>query len=597
LKPSAVVAAFLAAVSPFVDAQTPEDEIVVTAARLPQPRSQTLQPVTIITADDIARAGQQTLVEVLQALGGVQVVSNGGFGQPSGVFMRGGSSTQTLVLVDGMKMASATTGSTALENIPLSQIERIEVVPGQLSSLYGSDAVGGVIQIFTKSGRYSSGTSASAGIGSYGTYSANAGINRLVGEAEFSLNLGYFDTAGFDATKPSSSFHDPDKDGYKNGNFSGKVAKHLNQDNEVGVTAFYSNGWTHFDTGNAVDDINHQTLSAYSLYSRNRFGPWESLLKVGQTTDDIVTTGAFPGFVRTRQPQATWQNNFKLGPGTAIAGVEYLEQHVSADPAFVQDSRRIGSAFGGYSGEAGAHAWQANVRQDRNSQFGIHTTGLLGYAYRVTSELKFRFGASTAFRAPTFNDLYSPFGANPDLRPERAFNREVGVIYQEGSSRFSATYFNNRIADLIVLDPVTFIPLNVDEAKVEGIEIGYETVFEGFRVNAQITVQDPVDEATGSLLQRRARDFGSLSLRKASGSWTFGAEVIASGARFDRANEVPDSRMHGYAILNLSVIYSLNREWSVRGRWNNVFDRDYELAQGFNTPGSNVFVSVQYQPM
>jgi vitamin B12 transporter len=493
-------------------------------------------------------------------------------------------------------MASATTGSTALENIPLNQIERIEVVPGQLSSLYGSDAIGGVVQIFTKSGKYSSGANVTAGLGSYGTYATSAGINRTVGATEFSVNLGYFDTAGFDAIKPSSAFHNPDKDGYKNSNFSGKITQHLDPDNEVGLTAFYSDGLTHFDATPTTDDINHQTLSAYSLYSRNRIGVWESVLRLGQSTDGISTSGAFPGFVRTRQPQITWQNNFKVNSGTAIAGLEYLEQHVAGDPPFTPDFRRIGSAFAGYLGEFGMHAWQINLRQDDNSQFGSHTTGLLGYAIRANSNLRFRVGAGTAFRAPTFNDLYSPFGGNPDLQPERAVNLELGVNYQSANTRFSATYFNNRITDLIVLDPTTFIPQNVGQASVDGIELGYEAIFGGFRVSANLTLQDPVDEATGLLLQRRAKEFGSLTVSKTYGPLTIGTQAVASSARFDKPGEAEGSRMHGYGLVNLTAVYALGREWSIRARWNNVFDREYELAQNFNTPGSNVFVALQYQP-
>jgi vitamin B12 transporter len=583
--------------APLALAQNQDDAVVVTASRLPQPRSETLQPVRIITEEDIARTGQQTLAEVLQALGGVEIVSNGGFGQPSGVFMRGGSSTQTLVLVDGMRMASATTGSTALENIPLNQIERIEVVPGQLSSLYGSDAIGGVVQIFTKSGKYSPGVKVTAGAGSYGTHAASAGINRAAGATEFSVNLGYFETAGFDATKPSIPFgHNPDKDGYKNTNLSGKIAQHLDAGDEIGMTAFYSDGFAHFDGSDTTDDVNHQTLSAYSLYSRNRLGAWESLLRLGQSTDGISTSGAFPGFVRTRQPQATWQNNFKLGPGTAIGGLEYVEQHVAGDPPFTPDFRRIGSAFAGYLGEFSDHAWQINVRQDDNSQFGNHRTGLLDYAYRLSSDLRFRIGASTAFRAPTFNDLYSPFGGNPELRPERAVNREAGVNYQAGNSRFSASYFNNRIVDLIVLDPTTFIPQNVGQADVEGVELGYDAASGSTRVSSQITLQDPVDHATGLMLPRRAKEHGSLTVSRTSGPWTVGTEFIASSARFDRTGEAEGSRMHGYGLLNLTAIYALDREWGIRARWNNVFDREYELAQNFNTPGSNVFVAMQYQP-
>src|SRR5258708_26511195 len=176
-----------------------DDTVVITATRFPQPRSQTLQPVNVITAEDIAQSGQQTLVELLQTLGGVETPSNGGFGQASGVFMRGANSGHTLVMIDGMRISSATTGTTALENIPLSQIERIEVVPGQLSSLYGSDAIGGVIQIFTKSGRYAPATSVTAGVGTYDTASLSGGVSRAFGDTDFSLNLGYLESKGFDA--------------------------------------------------------------------------------------------------------------------------------------------------------------------------------------------------------------------------------------------------------------------------------------------------------------------------------------------------------------------------------------------------------------
>jgi vitamin B12 transporter len=595
LKPS-VFATLVALATQFAVAQSPDDAVVVTATRLPQAQSQTLQPVKIITAEDIAQSGQQTLVEVLQSLGGVEIASNGGFGQPSSVFMRGANSNHTLVLVDGMRMNSATAGTTALENIPLSQIERIEVVPGQMSGLYGSDAIGGVIQIFTKSGKYSQGTTVAAGTGSYGSRAASAGINRAYDATDFSINAGYFDTAGFDATKPTIPFgqHNPDRDGYRNTNVSAKIAQHLDPNNEIGLTAFQSDGFTHFDEGPATDDVNHQILSAYSLYSRNRFDAWESTLRVGESTDDSSVSGAIPGFFRTRQPQATWQNNFTLPVGTAIAGIEYLEQHVTSDTAYTQTYRNIKSAFAGYLGELGDHAWQANVRQDDNSQFGNHTTGLLGYAFRVSSDLRLRVGAGTAFKAPTFNDLYFPGFSNPDLRPERSRSKEAGVNYRLGDNRFSATYFDNRITDLIVLDP-TFTPQNLGKARIRGTELGYDGSFGGIRVSAQATLQNPIDEDTGLLLPRRAREHGNLAMSKTAGSWTLSAEVVGSSARFDQAGEAEGTRMHGYGLLNLTAIYALDREWSIRARWNNVFDRQYELAQNFNTPGSNVFVSVQYQ--
>ena len=599
-----IIAALVAAAARLALAQSSEDAVVVTATRLPQTWSQTLQPVKIITAEDIAQSGQQTVVEVLQGLGGVEIASTGGFGQPSSVFMRGANSGHTLVLVDGMRISSATAGTTAFENVPIAQIERIEIVFGQMSGLYGADAIGGVIQIFTKSGKYTPGASVSVGAGSYDTNSASAGINSKVYNTHFSLNFGYFDTKGFDATKSSvppgapNPNNNPDRDGYRNANFSGKVAQHLDERNEIGFTAFWSDGTAHFDAGPTTDDVNHQKLSAYSVYSRNQINSvWRSMVRAGQSTDDLVVSGAFPGFVRTTQPQLTWQNDVKVGPGTAMAGLEYLAQQVASDTDYAQTHRTIKSAFAGYGGEIEKHALQVNVREDSNSQFGDHTTGSLGYAYRLTSEVRLRVGAGSAFKAPTLNDLYFPGFSNPDLRPERSRSKEVGVNYQSGNNRFSATYFDSRIKDLIVF-PITFagMPQNVNQARITGTELSYDGLFGGLRAGAQLVFQNPVDDATGQLLQRRAREHGNFAINYMSGPRKVGTEIVASSARFDSTNEAPNTRLHGYALVNLTASYTLSQDWLLRARWNNVFDRGYELAQNFNTPGSNVFVALQYQP-
>lgn len=585
-------------------------EVVVTATRLPQPQSQSVRPTTVITADEISRSGQQTMVEVLQSLGGVEIASNGGFGQPSSVFIRGANSDHTLVLIDGLRMDSATVGTTAFENIPLNQIERIEIVPGPLSSLYGSEAIGGVIQIFTKSSKYSPGASASAGYGSFNTRSASGGINSRFNDTDFSLNAGYLISEGFDATKPSIDapgtppaflIHNPDRDGYHNTNYSLKLAQHFGADHEAGITAFQSYGDTRFDSGPFTDDINRQTLSAFSLYSRNQLSSvWQSLLRVGLGRDNSVITGAFPGFFRTSQPQLTWQNNFKLGGGSVIAGFEYLDQEVASSAAYTRTSRDVRSFFAGYVGELGPHGMQLNVRNDDNSQFGNKTTGSAGYGYRFHSNWRWRAGVGTAFKAPTFNDLYFPGFSNPNLRPERSRSYETGIDWQTGDHRIGLTYFNNRIKDLIVFvfDPVTFTgaPQNVNEAHIKGGELSYQGSFAGFLVNAHFTVQSPVDASTGLLLQRRARQYGSLAVNRTAGPWKVGAELVASGVRFDSPNEDPTTRLHGYGLFNLTASYAFAPGWSVNARWNNVANRDYELAQNFNTPSSNLFVALQYQP-
>jgi len=572
-------------------------ETVVTAARVPQSQAAAVQSVTVISAQDILDGGQSTLLGLLQRLGGVEIGANGGPGQPSGVFMRGANSAQTLVLLDGMRIGSATSGTTAFENIPLDQIERIEVVAGPLSALYGSDAIGGVIQIFTKAGYAPIGYAVSAGYGTYDTSAINGRVNGRSGDVDYALAAGYDSTQAFSATRPSIPFgqFNPDRDPYRNGNVSGRIAYRFAPDAEAGISAFYSEGKTHFDAGPDTDDVNRQQLSSYAAFVRNRFAPnWQSSLQFGRSSDDIVTTGLFPGRFRTDQDQATWQNTFTVTGGALIAGAEYLRQVVDSDTPYTTTSRTIGSGFAGYTGEFGPHALQANVRYDDNSQFGAHTTGSLGYAYRVSDALRLRVSGGTAFHAPTFNDLYFPDFGNPDLQAERSRSYDAGIDWRDGPHKLTATYFENRISDLIVFDLATFLPENLATARIRGGEFAYEGTIAETVVRAKLTLQNPENEANGAQLPRRAKAFGSVDATRRYGPWKWSAEVVAVGPRFDSTDEAPDTRMGGYALVNLLASYRIAPEWTLEARWNNILDKQYELAKHYNTPGSNLFVWVRW---
>lgn len=574
-------------------------ETVVTATRVAQRLSDALVAVSVITAGDIAASGQQSLLELLQVHGGVEITSNGGLGQPSAVFIRGGNSAHTLVLVDGVRLASATTGTTAFENIPLDQIERIEMVPGPLSSLYGSDAIGGVIQIFTKSGRYSPGASVTAGYGTYDTRALNASVSRSVRETDFTLSAGYRDSDSIDATKPTIPFgqHNPDRDSYRNTSFSGKIAHRFNRDHVVGATALYSEGRTQFDSGADSDDINRQKLATYSVYSENQIIPaWQSLVRLGTGRDAIDLTGSFPATFRTEQDQATWQNTFIVPAGSVLAGVEYLRQKVESTEDYTTSARTIRSVFLGYRGDYGDHGVQINARRDDNSQFGGHSTGSVGYALRLTTDLRLRAAYGNAFHAPTFNDLYFPGFGNPNLKPERSRNGEVGIDYQVRGQRFGATLFENRVTDLIVFDLATFLPQNIDRARIRGAELSYHGEIAGTQLRSKLNWQDPENAVTGAQLRRRAKVFGSVAATRSIAAWRFSAEVFGSGERFDSSDESPGSRLPGYALLNLFVTRTIAPNWQVELRWNNVTDKHYELVQFYNTPGSNVFVSIKWTP-
>jgi vitamin B12 transporter len=600
-----------AAHSSFALDQTPlfqGDTIVVTATRLSQKLGESLQGVSVITAQEIRDAGHQTLVELLQSRGGLESATSGGMGQLSSVFVRGTNSSHVLVLVDGLRIGSATAGTTALESIQLDQVDHIEIVRGPLSARYGSDAIGGVIQIFTQRGEGPIRPSISLGAGSFGTRSAAVAAGTAADGLRLQAQAGYVESAGFSATNATAKFgaYNPDKDAYRNADVAGALSYQWNENHEVGGKVFESSGRAHFDATATTDDYNDQRLSGYSVYMRNQLTPlWESMLRLGLATDDRVTVGAYPSTFRTDQEQALWQNTLLLPHGRLVAGLEYLGQKVGGTTTFTQTRRTTRSAFAGYEAQFHAHRLQADVRHDDNSQFGAHDTGSLAYGYRINPAWEAVASAGTAFKAPTFNDLYYPFtdygygytySGNPNLKPERSWSREVGVRYRDQRQRWSVVVFDNRIVDLIALRGDYSTVVNVGLAHIRGQEIEYRGKLGEYALHASATFQQPEDVDTGKPLARRSREFGTLGVERASGAWRLGAEMVATGARYDSAAATPDTRMGGYALFNFNVEYRIAADVSLRARWNNVFDRQYELVQGYNTPGSNLFVSLQYQP-
>ena len=576
---------------------TKVDPIVITATRTREPLSNIIQPIELVTEHQIQKAGQDTVTELLQSQANVEITSNGGIGQTSGVFLRGSNTSHTLVLIDGIRVNNAAVGTASFENLPTPQFSRIEVLPGPFSGLYGSDALGGVIQFFTHRWPDAPVVTGAMGYGSYDTSNVYGGVSAGTENTGFTLNAGYIQSRGFSATNPSVAFgsFNPDNDGYRNSNVSGSVVHRFAPDQEIGITAFYTQGHTQFDNGPTTNDTNDDAIGVYSIYSRNRLTNWwESLVRVGLCQDNFVIQGSFPGQLRSDQTQVTWQNDFSTSIGTFIAGFDYLQQTVGGTTAFAVDGREIYGVFAGYSGQIGRNTLYASVRNDNNTQFGNHTTGSVGFAFPVAQELRLRTSVGNAFHAPTFNDLYFPGFGNPNLQPEEGVSWEVGADFKAGAQRLSATYFNSQITQLIVFDAVTFQPMNLSSATIQGLELAYDGVVRGLELRARLTFQDPVNDTNGSQLPRRAKVFGNAGIARSFGDFNVGGEVVGASYRYDSIDESPSSRMGGYALFNLVLSYKLSRDWNVDVRWNNVFNKSYELAQGYNTPGSNVFVWVKY---
>ncbi|PWB58533.1 MAG: TonB-dependent receptor [Nitrosomonadales bacterium] len=580
------------------------NDVVVTATRSPQPIQNLVADVSVITAADIRAAGQSTLAEVLQAQPGVEISSNGGPGTTTSVYLRGANAGHTLVLVDGMRIGSATTGSTALENIPLDQVERIEILRGPASHLYGSEAIGGVIQIFTRSGKGAPAANFSAGIGSFNTQTLSAGYGGESGGNRFSFQAGHRESDGISSYAPGNPGYknqNQDMDGYRNTSLSVKLARTLAAGHEIGVDGFASQGRSHYDGYfSSTDYYRDQALSAFGVYSKNRInGRWQSLVRMGVGSDHSDDYSSVKDVFNTDQNQFLWQNDIDAGPGTALLGVERVEQEVSGTTAYSVPSRTIQSYFAGYQAHAGLHSFQANLRNDDNSQFGSHGTGYLGYGYQLAPRWRVGAALGNAFKAPSFNDLYYPGSGNPDLRPERSRNKEASIHYGSGVHHFSAVVFDNQVSDLIAWMPIapgswTWKPVNINEASLRGVTLSGTSAAGGFHLDASLTLQQPEDAATGKRLINRAEQHGALKISRAMGAWKLAGEWIFSGERYSDAGNT--LKMGGYGLLNISAGYALDKDWSLLARVNNLFDKQYELARGYGTPEVNVFAGVRYQP-
>ena len=591
-------------VSPVATAQltrqvTPQvEQLIITAARTPQLLVDTLATTSVISREEIDAAGNATLAELLQRKAGVEIRATGGAGQPAGVFMRGANSQHTLLLVDGLRLGSATSGSPAFENVALDMIERIEIVKGPLSSLYGSDAIGGVVQIFTRKSERSR-LQANIGFGTDSAYAFNAGFTAVEGNTSVTLNAGHRQVRARSATNADAgSFtFDPDRDPYKNSNVSFDISHTLWQGETISLKAWQSRGAVHFDNGPGDDARNRQTLSGIAVSSVNQITTdWTSRLNIGRTTDDSRVTSSFPGTFKTEQNQAVWINEFKSVRGSTSAGVEWREERVTSSTNYNQRKRKTGSLFAGYLerfGESNEQQLDFSIRRDEEDQFGKRNTGSIAYGLRLSPAVLLYARRGRAFRAPSFNDLYFPGFSNPNLKPERSEQGEIGVRWNTSVSRASLVYFDNRIDDLIAFDLVTFTPLNVRKARIKGWELSGDTLFAGVSIKGALTAQKPIDANTGLQLRSRAKLFGSLAANYSIGQWQIGSDVVASGRRYDSATESASSRMGGYAILNARVAYQVNKMWSIEVNAQNIADRKYEMARGYNPQNRSVFLNLK----
>lgn len=580
------------------------DPVVVTAARQAQRASEVLSDVSVIEADEIRQAGPNTtLAELIARQPGIEIAQRGGPGTDTSVFLRGSNANHVLVLVDGMRLGSTTTGTPAWGFIPLEQIERVEIIRGSCSSLYGADALGGVVQIFTKQGDGPARVFAEIGAGSWNTTSLATGISGATDGWRYNFQVSHKASDAYSAIRnPSNSSYNRDRDGYEMTTSSGALSYALAPGHELGISYLYSEGENRYDSRppKTGDYKQAETLYGFNVFSRNQLTDiWTSTVKIGQSGDrgQQYLDGSKTNLIESTQTQYQWQNDIKLALGTALLAVEYTEQNVSGSVAYTVKERTNTSYLAGWQGRIGDHRGQVNVRYDDNSQFGGKTTGNLAYGYQISRNWRANASYGTGFKAPTFNDLYWPGAGNPDLKPEESKNAEAALHYETANHHASLTYYHNDITNLIAWAPNAsgfWFPANVAKARLTGWTLAYEGRVDAYRFNASVDLQDPQDLDADKVLRYRAKEIGKAGISRDFGKFSIGAEVLTSGKRY---NDVANTqKLAGFSVVNLTAGYRLDDSWTIFARANNIFDKEYALIRDYATPRANFFVGLRYSP-
>lgn len=581
--------------------------VVVTASRQPVGVSEVLHEVTLIDRQALELTGSSTLEEVLARQPGIEMSANGSSGSLSSIFIRGTNSNHVLLLIDGMRIGSLTGGNPNWSRVPVSQIDRIEIVRGPVSSLYGSDAIGGVVQIFTREGHGPAQWSSEVGAGSLGTAKANVGVAGSAQGWRYALNVGTEHTDGINAVPGSSRQADRDNDGYHARNASGRLSYKLTSATEVGGNWLYSHGVNRYDRGEEQDYRSRSSVSSAGVFIKSQMSAqWSTKVRLSRSDDKSSQLDSTPAINRenSRQTELSWQNDIDTPLGKGLLGFERLEEALDASSTYVTTDRAVNSVLAGWRFAQGQHNMQLNARHDDSTQYGDRNTGSVAYGYRLTPAWRANVSYGTAFKAPTFSDLYFPlecydypdfpewsgcYGGNPSLKPESSRNREVSWHYEAGGHHASLTWYLNQVDNLIQWDKT---PENVSRARLEGYTLTYSGRVTEWDLSASWDRVQAKNVQTGERLLKRARNVVNLSLGRQWALWDARVEVQGRDNRVDYGQKP----MSGYTLVNVHGAYKATRDWQVFVRVNNLFNRDYVLSNGFATPGINTFIGVRYTP-
>ncbi len=582
-------------------------DVVVTAARVEQSLTRALADVTVIDAEAIERSGAVSLADVLVHAPGIEMTRNGGAMGTTSLYLRGGNTNHTVVMIDGIRLDTQSgSGGAACQSIPAQQIERIEILRGPAAAIYGSDAIAGVIQVFTKKGQSGFQPSVGFGVGTEGTRTATAGLSGGHEGWRYAVSLGRETSDGYNI-QPAAN---PDKDGYTRGTASLRLGRDLVAGHRLEATWVHTDAEAGYDSTTSKSHVNYakdnrtvQKLNALGLtWSATWSDVWSSTLGLTQALDHYQTLpspGALPSYdTDTTIQTALWHNMLRWGDAMWTLGLEGRRDALTNSGTQPKDTRRTQHALAlGYSQQMDAHSWQANARLDQDSDFGGHSTATLAYGYQWSPQWRLSASLGSGFRSPTLYQRFSDYGY-AGLQPEDSFNRELGLTYRQGEQTFSAVAYHNRITHLIAFGGggtcVSSLGCyaNTAKAMLQGVTFSGEARWASALWRASLDLQDPMDANTGKRLARRAQRLLKLAAETSWQGWDWTADVLLSGDRFDNAANT--TRLPGYGLLNVGASRSITPQTELLVRLNNLGDQAYETAKGYANPGRTFFVGLKW---